>query len=125
MQIEANFTGVRDNATNRTRFGDATAVVLEQCLAAHWALNLGRGPPPPVITIGLRKYKVKGVANVDITWSGATTSTVGIQQNGVVVVTTPNDGARTDVLGKVSGTFTYRVCNAGTSTCSSSASVTF
>jgi len=68
---------------------------------------------------------VKGVANVDLTWSGATASTVDVQRNEVVVVTTPNDGAHTDVLGKVSGTFTYRVCNAGTSTCSASASVTF
>jgi len=125
VQIEANFTGVRDNATNRDRFGDATAIVLEQYLATHWSLNLGSGPPPPVITISLRKYKVKGVANVDLTWSGATVSTVDVQRNEVVVVTTPNDGAHTDVLGKVSGTFTYRVCNAGTSTCSASASVTF
>lgn len=125
VQIEANFTGVRDNATNRTRFGDATAIALEQYLATHWGLNLGSGPPPPTITISLRKYKVKGVANVDITWGGATASTVDVLRNGAAVVTTPNDGTHTDVLGKVSGTFTYRVCNAGTSTCSASASVTF
>ena len=31
-----------------------------------------------------------------------------------VKITTPNDGAHTDVIGKVSGTFTYRLCNAGT-----------
>ena len=42
VQIEANYTGVRDNATNRDRFGDATAVVLEQYLATHWGLNLRR-----------------------------------------------------------------------------------
>ena len=125
VQIEANYTGVRDNATNRDRFGDATAIVLEQYLATHWSLTLGSGPPPPVITIALRKYKVKGVANVDVTWGGATTSSVDIQRNGSVVVTTPNDGTHTDVLGKVTGTFTYRVCDAGTTTCSTSASVTF
>ena len=125
VQIETNYTGVRDNATNRDRFGDATALVLEQYLATHWALNLGSGPPPPLITIATRGYKVKGAARVDITWSGATASTVDIQRNGVIVVTTPNDGAHTDILGKVSGTFTYRVCNAGTTTCSSAATVTF
>jgi hypothetical protein len=125
VQIEANYTGVRDNTTNRNRFGDATAIVLEQYLSTHWALNLGSGPPPPVITISLRKFKVKGIANVDVSWGGASTSTVDIHRNGSVVVTTPNDGAYTDVIGKVSGTFTYRVCNAGTATCSASASVTF
>ena len=125
IQIEANYTGVRDNATNRDRFGDATAIVLEQYLATHWGLNLGNGPPPPVITISLRKYKVKGIANVDVTWGGATSTSVDIQRNGTVVLTTPNDGAQTDVLGKVTGTFTYRVCEAGTANCSAAASVTF
>jgi hypothetical protein len=125
VQIEANYTGVRDNATNRDRFGDATAIVLEQYLATHWALNLGSGPPPPTITISLRKYKVKGIANVDITWGGATSPTVDIGRNGSAIVSTPNDGFHTDVLGKVTGTFTYRVCNAGSTTCSVSASVTF
>jgi hypothetical protein len=125
VQIEANYTGVRDNASNRDRFGDATAVVLEQYLATHWGLNLGSGPPPPAISITVRGYKVKGAARVDVTWSGATGSGVDIQRNGVVVATTPNDGTHTDILGKVSGTFTYRVCNAGTTTCSTAANVSF
>jgi hypothetical protein len=73
----------------------------------------------------VRGYKVKGVARVDLTWSGATASSVDIQRNTAVVATTPNDGTHTDVLGKVSGTFTYRVCNAGTTTCSNTASATF
>ncbi len=40
VQIEANFTGVRDNAANRERFADATAQVLEQYLRVHWGLQL-------------------------------------------------------------------------------------
>ena len=40
VQIEANFTGVRDNAANRERFADATAHVLEQYLRVHWGLLL-------------------------------------------------------------------------------------
>jgi hypothetical protein len=40
LQIEANYTGVRDNAANRNRFGDVTAVVLEQFLSTHWGLRL-------------------------------------------------------------------------------------
>lgn len=125
VQIEANYTGVRDNATNRDRFGDATAVVLEQYLATHWGLSLGSTTPPSFITVNVRGYKVKGVARVDLTWSGATGTTVDIQRNGVVVTTTPNDGAHTDILGKTSATFTYRVCHTGTTTCSSGASVNF
>jgi len=40
VQIETNYTGVRDNATNRDRFGDATANVLEEYLRVHWGLRL-------------------------------------------------------------------------------------
>jgi hypothetical protein len=42
VQIEVNYTGVRDNAANRNKFGDVTAVVLEQFLATHWGLQLRR-----------------------------------------------------------------------------------
>jgi hypothetical protein len=42
LQIEANYTGVRDNAGNRDRFGDVTAAVLEQFLSMHWGLRLRR-----------------------------------------------------------------------------------
>ena len=41
VQIESNFTGVRDNAASRDRFGDVTAVVLEEYLRTHWGLRLG------------------------------------------------------------------------------------
>ena len=40
VQIETNFTGVRDNATNRQRFGDVSAMVLERFLSTHWGLQL-------------------------------------------------------------------------------------
>jgi hypothetical protein len=39
VQIEANLTGVRDTEANRTRFGDALAVVLGSFLA-QWGLTL-------------------------------------------------------------------------------------
>ncbi|HEY9230105.1 MAG TPA: hypothetical protein VIP11_25865 [Gemmatimonadaceae bacterium] len=40
VQIEVNYAGVRDNAANRNRFGDATAIVLEQYLSTLWGLRL-------------------------------------------------------------------------------------
>ena len=40
VQIESNFTGVRDNATSRNRFGDVTATVLETYLRTHWGILL-------------------------------------------------------------------------------------
>lgn len=40
VQIEANFTNVRDTPANRQRFADATATVLEQYLRTHWDIRL-------------------------------------------------------------------------------------
>lgn len=40
VQLEANFTGVRDDSTNRIRFAAATAAVVEEYLQRHWELRL-------------------------------------------------------------------------------------
>lgn len=40
VQIESNFTGVRDNAASRDRFGDVTATVLQEFLRTQWGLSL-------------------------------------------------------------------------------------
>ena len=78
------------------------------------------------ITLSVTGSRAKGSASADLSWSGATSSTVDIFRNGTRITTTANDGSYTDALGKgAKGTFTYRVCNAGTSTCSSDASVSF
>jgi PKD repeat protein len=70
--------------------------------------------------------KVRGIAYADLTWSGATSTSVDVYRNNSKITTTANDGAHTDNLGRgASGTFTYQVCEAGTSTCSNTASVTF
>jgi PKD repeat protein len=81
---------------------------------------------PSGITLSASGYKTKGIPKVDLTWSGATGTNVDVFRNGVKVTTTANDGAHTDTLAKGSaGTFTYKVCQAGTSTCSNDASVVF
>ena len=78
------------------------------------------------ITLSATGSKVRGSAQTNLSWSGATASSVDVFRNNVRVTTTANDGAHTDVIGKgASGSYTYRVCNAGTATCSNNATVTF
>ena len=55
---------------------------------------------------------------VDLSWSGATTANVDVYRNGSRIATTANDGAYRDTIWFPSGSYTYRVCNAGTSVCS-------
>jgi hypothetical protein len=77
-------------------------------------------------TLVVRGYKVKNIKKIDLIWSGATAANVDIYRNGVRVVTTANDGLHVDTIAtKRGGSFTYRVCDAGTSTCSNEASVAF
>lgn len=83
-------------------------------------------PGPDNITLAARGYKAGKTPKVDLTWSGSTAANVDVFRNGVKIITTPNDGLHTDTLARGStGTFTYKVCNASTTTCSPNASVVF
>lgn len=71
-------------------------------------------------------YKVRGVHKADLTWSGATSASVDVYRDGSLIVTTDGDGFHTDDIGQRGGaTYIYRVCEAGTTTCSNEATVVF
>jgi subtilisin family serine protease len=95
--------------------------------AAYDALAGAPPPPPPGgITLSASGYKVKGLQKADLAWSGATSTNVDIFRNAVKIATTANDGAHTDNINKKGGgTYTYQVCEAGTATCSNTATVVF
>lgn len=88
---------------------------------------LGSAPPPPpsTITLSATGRSTRGGNRVDLTWSGAAGASVDLFRNGALLVTTANDGSYTDNLKRATGTFTYRACEAGSSTCSNDATVTF
>lgn len=78
------------------------------------------------ITLTATGYKNKGRHAVDLSWTGATSTNVDIFRNGSLLTTTGNDGAYTDATSNRGGaTYTYQVCEAGTSTCSNEATVVF
>ena len=72
------------------------------------------------MSLSVVAYKVKGVQYADLTWSGFTGITsVDIYRNANYVTTTANDGAHTDSINKKGGgSYTYKVCEANTMTCS-------
>jgi serine protease len=83
-------------------------------------------PTSGQITLTVRGYTVHRRQKVDLSWTGATSSNVDIYRDGVLIVTTLNDGVYTDSPGGHDpATYTYRVCNAGSQTCSNQATVTF
>jgi len=83
-------------------------------------------PTPGPIMLTARGRKVGGIITVRLTWSGATSSQVDIYRNDVLIVTTANDGSQIDSTGDTGrASYTYRVCEAGTSTCSNDVRVRF
>ena len=78
------------------------------------------------ITLSAAGYKLRGTQHADLAWSGATSTSVDVYRDGAKITTTANDGAHTDNIGKSGGgTYTYRICEAGTVTCSNDATVVF
>jgi hypothetical protein len=83
-------------------------------------------PTPVQITLTARGHKVHGRRTADLTWIGAGSPTVDVYRDNVFLVNTANDGSYTDQIGgRGHGSFTYKVCEAGTETCSNEATVTF
>jgi thermitase len=81
---------------------------------------------PPPITLTARGSKVKGLQKVDLSWTPTKPGSIDIFRNGAKITTTPNTGSyRDNIDRKGGGTYTHRVCEAGTSVCSNQTSVTF
>jgi hypothetical protein len=81
---------------------------------------------PGLITLSAAGRKVGGINTVRLRWSGATSANIDVYRNGALIVTTVNDGFYTDSTDDTGrARYTYRVCEAGTMTCSNDARVTF
>ena len=81
-------------------------------------------PTPAAITLTLSvRISANGQPIVSIRWAGAASSSVDIHRNGAKLTTTPNDGVHSDRPPN-QGTYQYKVCNAGSSTCSADSSIT-
>ena len=66
------------------------------------------------------------INTVRLTWSGATSTDIDLYRDGMLIGTTANDGAITDSTGDSGpARYSYQICEAGTSTCSNAAIVTF
>jgi len=79
---------------------------------------------PGDIVLSASVRKVRGVRYVDLEWSGAVDEEVEIFKDGASIGTTPNNGFYTVNLGRVSGTFTFKVCETEGSGCSNEATAT-
>ena len=83
------------------------------------------------ISLSVTPERVRGLHQVELTWSGATTTTVDIHRGTQLIATVANDpGGDNTHLDRINargrGTYTYLVCEAGSSTaCSEPATAVF
>ena len=82
--------------------------------------------PGVAITLSAAGRKVGGINTVRLTWSGAISTNTDVYRNGIVIATVPNTGTYTDSTGDTGrARYTYKVCEAGTQTCSNEVTVRF
>jgi PKD repeat protein len=80
--------------------------------------------PSITLTVSGRTDATKQYMTLE--WTGATGTSVDVFRNGPRITTTPNDGYYVNSRNFTGpATYVYKVCNAGTSTCSNEASVVF
>jgi len=117
----------------------ATQGIVTSSLTANnhllYSLISGSAPPPPPpppppssdpISLSATGYKIKGAWTADLTWTGATSTTVDVKRNGSKVATVQNTGSYTyKMTNKGGGSITLQVCEAGTTTCSNIVTVTY
>lgn len=79
--------------------------------------------PSTGINLNVSLSKQQGVNRATLSWSGATSS-VDVYVNGGKA-TTVTGSSYVDVIGRGGGTRSYQVCNAGSTTCSNSVTVSY
>jgi hypothetical protein len=78
------------------------------------------------VALWAKGTKVKGSQRADLSWTGAASAYVDVYRNGARVMITANDGTQTDMINKKGGgSYTYQLCEAGTSVCSAPVLVVF
>jgi Hypothetical glycosyl hydrolase family 15 len=91
--------------------------------AVLWLPGGGQPPPPPPPDQIVLNASVTG-NSVLLTWTGMSSPRTDVFRNGRRIATVANTGTYLDRLQRrARGSFTYRVCAAGTSTCSADVTV--
>jgi PKD repeat protein len=82
-------------------------------------------PPPPGIVLTLSGRADPTTHYMTLDWTGAQGTSVDVYRNGAFRIATPNDGHYVNSRPfQGSATYTYKVCNTGTTVCSNEATVT-
>ena len=104
-------------------YGIVKAKDASDYLTANGCEGGGTDPEPPTGDLALSGQRTRGGKRVELSWTGATTSTVDVYINGSFNDNTANDGSAAYNVNKNSS-YTFQVCEAGsTTTCTNQISL--
>ena len=87
-------------------------------------ITVGGGSGGDSITLTVTSKSNRNWVIVDLSWSGATSPSVDILKNEVILETTTNDGSYTDKIANTgTNSATYRICELDSSKCSNEETV--
>jgi hypothetical protein len=98
--------------------------------AAEATVTVTAPPPTPQLSLSVTAFKVRGLQTAQLDWSGTTAAQVDVYRGtttaGTLIRTVNNTGRYIDNINRRgSGTYTYKVCEAGTAVCSAEVTVRF
>ena len=76
----------------------------------------------PLHTHAARTDRLKGTT---LAWSGSSAASVTVFRNGQSIANVGNTGGYVDIIARPAGSYDYKVCATGTSTCSNTATIRF
>ncbi|QDO85254.1 S8 family serine peptidase [Shewanella psychropiezotolerans] len=107
-------------------YGIVKAAAADAYLTANGCGGDGGGEPGGDFTLSANGYKSKGVKKVDLTFNGAAGTNVDVYRDGSLIVTTSASSTYTDsISSKGGGSYSYKACDEGTSTCTAEQTVVF
>jgi len=129
--------GTGSQTTSFNRWGDYTSLSIDPTddltfwhvnewvpttSSVGWVLRIGSFKLAPGgggdITLTARARTQAGKTTVSLRWTPADGGDINVLRNGVIVQTTPDDGSTKDNLRRLTGTFTYQVCETDSGDCS-------
>ena len=83
-------------------------------------------PPSDGFSLSANGYKNKGSQIVDLNWSGAMTVAVDVYRDGQIIASIPDNGSYRDALNvKGGGSYSYKICEDASDTCTEIVPVVF
>jgi hypothetical protein len=82
--------------------------------------------PPATVTLNGTVWKVKSMQRVDLAWTSGVWTSTNIYRGSMLIKTLASGAAYSDYPGGSRGaSYSYKVCSAGTTTCSNQFTITF